>query len=108
MKNLKNKPLELDSMIFDMSFLNHDAYNSMSSDAKDLFILFITLLNDAHQDEIDNKKDIRSLLEYYSPNNKLLESIKYISWGQGLQHLMVDIIMGNDITSPTYKSRTKH
>ena len=55
-----------------------------------------------------NNSDIRSLLMSYSPNNKLLESSNPVSWGQGFQHLIIDIIMGNDITSPTYKSRTKH
>ena len=89
-------------------WLNHESFNSLTTDAKDLLIMFISLLHDAHQDEITNNENIRSLLSHYSPNNKLLESKKYISWGQGLQHLIVDIITGKDITSPTFKHRTRH
>ena len=90
-----------------MSFLQDEGFNSMTPDARDLLMMIITLLNDAHQDEVNNS-DIRSLLLSYSPNNKLLDSSNPISWGQGFQHLIIDIIMGNDITSPTYKPRTKH
>ena len=90
-----------------MSFLQDEGFNSMTPDARDLLMMIITLLNDAHQDEVNNS-DIRSLLMSYSPNNKLLDSSNTISWGQGYQHLIIDIIMGNDITSPTYKPRTKH
>ena len=108
MKKKKTKTLSVNSDIFDMSFLRHESFNSLTPDAKDLLIMFISLLHDAHQDEISNNEDIRSMLSHYSPNNKLLESSKYISWGQGLQHLIADIITGKDITSPTFKHRTKH
>ena len=109
MKKNKYKPLEMqNNKVFNMSFLQDEGFNAMSPDARDLLMMIITLLNDAHQDEMSNNTDIRSLLMNYSPNNKLLESPNHISWGQGFQHLIIDIIMGNDITSPTYKSRTKH
>ena len=105
----KYKPLKLiNNKVFNMSFLQHDGFNSMTPDARDLLMMIITLLNDAHQDEMYNNADVRSLLMNYSPNNKLLESSNPISWGQGFQHLVIDIIMGEDITSPTYKCRTKH
>ena len=109
MKKYKYKPLQLsNNKVFNMSFLQDEGFNSMTPDARDLLMMIITLLNDAHQDEVHNNSDIRSLLMSYSPNNKLLDSSNPISWGQGFQHLIIDIIMGNDITSPTYKSRTKH
>tara|TARA_B100001564_G_scaffold247083_1_gene209657 strand:+ start:2164 stop:2502 length:339 start_codon:yes stop_codon:yes gene_type:complete len=105
----KYKPLKLiNNKVFNMSFLQHDGFISMTPDARDLLMMIVTLLNDAHQDEMHNNSDIRSLLINYSPNNKLLESSDPISWGQGFQHLIIDIIMGEDITSPTYKCRTKH
>ena len=108
MKKYKYKPLQLsNNKVFNMSFLQDEGFNSMTPDARDLLMMIITLLNDAHQDEVNNS-DIRSLLMSYSPNNKLLDSSNPISWGQGFQHLIIDIIMGNDITSPTYKPRTKH
>ena len=109
MKKNKYKPLQLNNnKIFNMSFLNDEGFIAMTPDARDLLMMIITLLNDAHQDEMHNNEDIRSLLMNYSPNNKLLESSDPISWGQGFQHLIIDIITGKDITSPTYKSRTKH
>ena len=108
MKKYKYKQLQLsNNKVFNMSFLQDEGFNSMTPDARDLLMMIITLLNDAHQDEVNNS-DIRSLLMSYSPNNKLLDSSNPISWGQGFQHLIIDIIMGNDITSPTYKRRTKH
>ena len=109
MKKYKYKPLQIsNNKVFNMSFLQEDCFIAMSPDARDLLMMIVTLLNDAHQDEMHNNSDIRSLLINYSPNNKLLESSDPISWGQGFQHLIIDIITGKDITSPTYKSRTKH
>ena len=54
------------------------------------------------------ERGVRPLLEQFSPNNKLLESEEYISWGRGLHDLLSDIVTHKDILSPTFKPKVKH
>ena len=92
----------------DTSYLSNDEFNMMPEDTKNFIKMLMCLLRDAHMLEINHNRDIRLLLEAYSPNNKLLKSDAYISWGEGLHSLITDIIQGKDLHSPTYKSKVTH
>lgn len=105
MKILKYKMTDADC---DVTYLKHPDFKSMSDETQSLLIMVQSLLSDAHLIESDSDKDIRILLQKYSPNNRLLDSEKYISWGLGLHNLIADIITGKDISSPSFKPRTKH
>jgi hypothetical protein len=92
----------------DTSYLTNDEFNMMPEDTQNFVIMLMCLLRDAHRLEIDHNQDIRLLLRAYSPNNKLLKSEAYISWGEGLHSLIADIIQGKGFHSPTDKSKAMH
>ena len=97
-----------DESVLDRCYLEHEGFTTLPKDAQDLLIMVMSFLNDAHTLEIDLNKDVRPILEQFSPNNKLLESEEYISWGRGLHDLLSDIITHKDILSPTFKPKVKH
>jgi hypothetical protein len=105
MKLMKYKITDTD---LDVTYLDHEDFLTMSPNSQSMLLMVFALLSDAHQIEMNFNKDIRILLKKYSPNNALLESDNYISWGKGLHDLVVDIITGKDVTSPSFKPRVKH
>ena len=98
-KNKKAKP---------MTYIDAQTFHDFNPETRHFIEMVFDILLEAHMLEKDGTSTSKTMLQAYSPSNELINSKNSITWGEGLHHLIFDILMKKNIHLYGYGTKTLH
>ena len=83
-------------------------FHDLHPETQYLLNIIMTLLDAAHYMDIEENLSGRDLLDVYSPDNQILKTEGFISWGSALHALLTDVIEEKDLLSVVSHERYLH
>ena len=87
--------------------MNKDFYN-MSAETQTCLRIIMTILETSHLIENGDQYSPRKLIEIYTPENSILETQNYITWGQAVHVIITDVIQKKDLLSQAPSKELRH